>query len=79
MIVAHWEMTWKIKAGDKTNHNLYFTILLEDFQETIQIRDGRYTAHVNHECIQDEKDLRLMLEWSCLPTLVPASTTLGKS
>ena len=26
-----------------------------------------------------EKDLRLRLEWPCLPTLVPASTTLGES
>lgn len=42
--------------------------MLEGFQETIQTRDGRYTARVNHEHTRDEKDLRLMLGWSSHPS-----------
>ena len=30
--------------GEKSNHNLSFNILLKDFEETIQTRDGKYIA-----------------------------------
>lgn len=61
---------WKVKMGLRREDKpqALFIILLEDFQETIQTRDGRYTAHVNHEHIRDEKDLRLMLGWPSHPS-----------
>lgn len=48
-MASPWETKTGTEEKEKKKHNLYFIILLKDFQETIQTRDDKHTDHVGHE------------------------------